>query len=179
MTTSTQTAVFGGGCFWCTEAIFVSLKGVISVMSGYAGGTADRPTYETVCSGATGHAEVIQIVFDPAQISFRDLLEVFFVLHDPTTRDRQGHDVGEQYRSIILYTDDEQQRVAQAYIQELTQAKAFDHPIVTQVVPLTKFYAAEDYHQDYFAKNADKPYCAVVISPKLAKLREKFSTLLK
>ncbi len=179
MTTSTQTAVFGGGCFWCTEAIFASLKGVSSVMPGYAGGTTDHPTYEAVCSGATGHAEVIQITFDPAQISFRDLLEVFFALHDPTTPNRQGHDVGEQYRSIILYADDEQQRVAQTVIQELTGSNVFDRPIVTQVVPLTNFYEAENYHQNYYANNSDKPYCEVVISPKLAKLREKFSARLK
>lgn len=179
MSRTTQIAVFGGGCFWCTEAIFASLRGVISVMPGYAGGETPNPTYEQVCSGTTGHAEVIKIDFDPQQISFGELLEIFFALHDPTTRNRQGADVGEQYRSVILYSDEEQQRVAQAYLEELASAKAFDRPIVTQVVPLTKFYTAEDYHRNYYAANQDAPYCQVVISPKLAKLREKFSRQLK
>lgn len=179
MAQKTETAVLGGGCFWCTEAIFSSLKGVASVMPGFAGGTAEQPTYETVCSGTTGHAEVVKIEFDPAQISFHDLLEVFFALHDPQTRNRQGADVGEQYRSIILSADAAQQRAARAYLRELTESKAFDRPIVTQVVALTKFYPAEGYHRNYYANNADQPYCEVVISPKLAKLREKFAGRLK
>lgn len=179
MPSSSEIAVFGGGCFWCTEAIFTSLKGVSSVIPGYAGGGTPNPTYEQVCGGSTGHAEVIKIVFTPTQISFRDLLEVFFTLHDPTTRNRQGHDVGEQYRSIILTTTAEQERVAQAYRKELAEAKTFDRPIVTQVEMLTTFYPAEDYHKNYYAKNADQPYCSVVISPKLAKLREQFAAKLK
>lgn len=179
MPSSSEIAVFGGGCFWCTEAIFSSLKGVSSVIPGYAGGGTPNPTYEQVCGGNTGHAEVIKIVFTPTQISFRDLLEVFFTLHDPTTRNRQGHDVGEQYRSIILTTTAEQERVALAYRKELAEAKTFDRPIVTQVEMLTTFYPAEDYHKNYYAKNADQPYCSVVISPKLAKLREQFAAKLK
>jgi len=172
-------AVFGGGCFWCTEAIFASLKGVSAVTPGYAGGTTDKPTYEDVCSGTTGHAEVVRIEFGPAVISFRDLLEVFFALHDPTTLNRQGNDVGEQYRSLVLYTSEEQQRQAQEYLKQLAAEKTFPRPMVTELEPFSKFYAAEDYHKNYYATNSDTPYCQLVISPKLAKLRQKFSSLVK
>jgi peptide-methionine (S)-S-oxide reductase len=175
----TDIAVFGGGCFWCTEAVFDELKGVISVVSGYAGGSAKNPTYEQVCSGGTGHAEVIRIEFDPTQISFSDLMTVFFATHDPTTLNRQGNDVGTQYRSTILYADEEQKRLAEALIKELNDSKAFGKPVVTTVEPLGEFYAAEDYHQKYYARNPNQPYCQYSIPPKLNKLHKQFSQLLK
>ncbi|MBI2099082.1 peptide-methionine (S)-S-oxide reductase MsrA [Candidatus Uhrbacteria bacterium] len=174
-----ETAVFGGGCFWCTEAIFKMLKGVKSVVPGYAGGTMPDPSYEEVSGGVTGHAEAIKIEFDPQAISFNDLLAVFFGTHDPTTLNRQGNDVGEQYRSIILYTAPEQKKLAEDYIKELNESSEDGKPIVTEVKPLEKFYEAEDYHHDYYEKNKDKPYCQVVINPKLKKAKEKFSALLK
>jgi len=174
-----ETAVFGGGCFWCMEAVFQQIKGVLSVTSGYAGGTRENPNYRAVCDGNTGHAEVIQIEFDPALISYRELLEVFFSTHDPTTPNRQGNDVGEQYRSIILYTSEAQKKAAEAYIKELIAMRVFQNKIVTQLQPLKKFYEAEDYHQDYYNKNPYQPYCQVVINPKLAKLRKKHMKLLK
>lgn len=174
-----ERAVFGGGCFWCIEAIFQQIKGVLSVASGYAGGAMDNPSYRAVCEGDTGHAEVIQIEFDPSVISYRELLEVFFSSHDPTTLNCQGNDVGEQYRSIILYTNEEQKKIAQAYIKELAAEGVFNGLIVTQVGPLEKFYEAEAYHQDYYNQNSYQPYCQVVISPKLAKLRQKHGKWLK
>jgi peptide-methionine (S)-S-oxide reductase len=172
-------AVFGGGCFWCTEAVFDELRGVRSVVSGYAGGTTKNPTYEQVCSGSTGHVEVIKIEFDPEEISFRDLLTVFFATHDPTTLNRQGNDVGTQYRSSILYADDEQKRQAAAFVMELEDAKTFRNPIVTTLEPLTEFYPAEDYHQKLYATNPYQPYCQYSIPPKLNKLQKQFSQLLK
>jgi len=172
-------AVFGGGCFWCTEAVFDELRGVQSVVSGYAGGTSKNPTYEQVCSGRTGHAEVIKIEFDPQQISFRDLLTVFFATHDPTTLNRQGNDVGTQYRSVVLYANDEQKREAGSFIKELEHSNTFASPIVTTLEPLTDFYPAENYHQKYYANNPYQPYCQYMIPPKLDKLHKKFNELLK
>ena len=174
-----ETAIFGGGCFWCTEAVFQNLKGVESVTSGYAGGAGSSPSYEDVSTGQTGHAEVIQVEFDPGMISYEQLLEVFFASHDPTTPDQQGGDVGPQYRSIIFYTSDQQKKSADKYINDLEASGTFDAPIVTEIKPLDKFFEAEGYHQQYFQNNPDKPYCQVVINPKLAKMRQKFSKLLK
>lgn len=173
---NTHTAVFGGGCFWCTEALFNELKGVVSVMPGYAGGTKSDPTYEEVCSGTTGHAEVIKIEFDPEQIKYSDLLTVFFATHDPTTPNQQGNDVGTQYRSVVLYTSEDQKVIAENFISNLNVDGA---KVVTQIQPLNKFWPAEDYHVRYYEKNIDQPYCQVVISPKMDKLREKFNALLK
>ncbi len=174
-----EMAVFGGGCFWCTEAVFDELRGVRSVVSGYAGGATKNPTYEQVCSGQTGHAEVIKVEFDPTEISFRDLMTVFFATHDPTTLNRQGNDAGTQYRSVILYTDDEQKRQAAAFIRELDDAKTFRNPVVTTLEPLAEFYPAEDYHQKFFANNPFQSYCQYTIPPKLNKLHKQFSELLK
>ncbi len=174
-----QTAVFGGGCFWCTEAVFLRLKGVITVTSGYAGGSSEHPTYESVSMGNTGHAEAIQIEFDPAQISYQDLLDVFFHTHDPTTLNRQGNDSGTQYRSVILYQNEDQKQAAENSIARLTAEHAFDQPIVTEVKALDKFYSAEAYHQQYYDNNQYQPYCQIVISPKLQKFEEKFKHLLK
>ena len=168
-------ATFGGGCFWCTEAVFSDVKGVLSVSSGYAGGSVPNPSYELVCSDTTGHAEVVQLEFDEGVISYEDLLEIFFMTHDPTTRDRQGADYGSQYRSIILYHDEEQRKAAELLVSRLNREHVFDDPIVTEIVPLKSFYRAEEYHQDYFKKNPDKPYCRIVISPKLGKFRKKFA----
>ena len=177
MTEKNEIVVLGGGCFWCTEAIFKMLKGVVSVVPGYAGGTTENPNYDKVCMGNTGHAEVIQVEFNPAVIPFKDLLDVFFYLHDPTTLNRQGADRGTAYRSIILYTSEEQRLEAEGLIRDLVGE--FKDPIVTEIKPLDKFYEAEDYHKDYFARNIEQPYCEVVISPKLSKLREKYSGRLK
>ena len=174
-----ESAVFGGGCFWCTEAIFAGLKGVIKVTPGYAGGVTAGPTYQQVCGGATGHAEVIKIDYDPSLISYDALLDVFFHTHDPTTLDRQGYDVGDQYRSIILYISSEQKEAAERYIDDLGASGEFGRPIVTQVKPLTEFYETEGYHQSYYAENDARPYCRMVITPKLAKLRAKYGDLLK
>ncbi len=174
-----QVAVFGGGCFWCTEAIFDELQGVVLVVPGYAGGNSRNPTYEQVCTGRTGHAEVIRIEFDPSQIAFNDLLTVFFATHDPTTLDRQGGDVGPQYRSVVFYADEEQKRQAESFIKQLNDSKSYDKPIVTTLEPLTEFYAAEDYHQKFYARNPYQPYCQLTIPPKLAKLHKRFITLLK
>ncbi len=174
-----QRATFGGGCFWCTEAVFVELRGVHTVESGYAGGQVPNPSYDAVCSGRTGHAEVIQVTYDPAIVSYRDLLEIFFATHDPTTLNRQGGDSGTQYRSVVFYHDDAQKREAESVIAELTARHAFDARIVTEVAPLTTFYAAESYHQDYYARNGRQPYCQVVIAPKLAKFRQKYAALRK
>jgi peptide-methionine (S)-S-oxide reductase len=174
-----EVAVFGGGCFWCTEAVFDELRGVISVVSGYAGGRTKNPTYEQVCSGGTGHAEVIRIEFNPTQISFRDLMTVFFATHDPTTLNRQSNDVGTQYRSAIFYADEEQKREAEAFIKELNDSKAFGKSVVTTLEPCGEFYEAEDYHQKYYANNPYQPYCQYMIPPKLNKLHKQFSALLK
>ncbi len=175
----TETAYLGGGCFWCVEAAVKQLKGVESVRSGYMGGRVANPTYQQVCSGKTGHVEVAEITFDPAVISYSDLLHVFFTLHDPTTLNRQGNDVGEQYRSVIFYRDEAQRKTAQEVIDELTRDKTFANPIVTTVEPASTFYAAEDYHQDYFANNPRQPYCMFVVSPKVQKIREKYANRLK
>ncbi|MFZ2360540.1 MAG: peptide-methionine (S)-S-oxide reductase MsrA [Anaerolineae bacterium] len=177
--TNREAATLAGGCFWCLEAIFDDLRGVDDVVSGYSGGFVLNPTYRQVCDGRTGHAEVVQISFDPAVISFRELLEVFFAIHDPTTLNRQGADVGPQYRSAIFYHSPEQKATAQAVIAELNAAKVFDKPIVTEVTGVTKFYAAEDYHQEYYVNNTSQPYCRMVISPKVAKLRKNFAAKLK
>jgi peptide-methionine (S)-S-oxide reductase len=168
---TTATATFGGGCFWCLEAGFDLLRGIQDVESGYAGGHAGSPTYEEVCTGTTGHAEVIRVTYDPTVIAYRDLLEVFFSMHDPTTPDRQGNDVGPQYRSIILHESDQQKREAEEFIDRLTRESVWGRPIVTQVVPLEVFYPAEEYHRDYFARNSQQPYCQAVIAPKVAKMR--------
>jgi peptide-methionine (S)-S-oxide reductase len=174
-----QIAVFGGGCFWCTEAVFEELKGVGAVMPGYAGGTVKDPTYDQVSSGETGHAEVTRVEYDPSQISYHDLLTVFFATHDPTTLNRQGNDVGTQYRSAIFYTTAEQKIEAEQFIKELTSQDPAGHPIVTEVMPLTVFYEAEDYHQQYFKLNASAGYCQVIIEPKVEKLQKQFAELLK
>ena len=173
------TATFAGGCYWCTEAVYAELKGVKSVTSGYIGGAVPNPTYKDVCTGQTGHAEAIQIEYDPAVVSFQKLLEVFFATHDPTTLNRQGADVGTQYRSGIFYHDDEQKRVAEEVIMKLNQARVFPGPIVTEVTKATIFYPAEDYHQDYFAKNPYQPYCQAAAAPKVAKVRKVFKDLVK
>ena len=179
MTAQQSIATLAGGCFWCTEAIFKNLKGVISVMPGYAGGTAEKPTYEQVSSGKTGHAEAIQIEFDPTVIPFERILDVFFATHDPTTINRQGNDVGENYRSVVFYHDAAQKRNIEQAIAQLTNDKIFDTPIVTQVVPFTSFFPAEHFHRNYYERNRTSPYCVFVIDPKLAKLREKFAPYLK
>jgi len=169
-----EVATLGGGCFWCLDSIYRQIKGVESVVSGYAGGTKPNPSYREVCGGNTGHAEVVQITFDPSQIAYRDLLDVFFTIHDPTTQDRQGGDIGPQYRSIILTHSDAQERIARQTIADVTAEGIWDDPIVTQIEPLTTFYPAEAYHQDYFANNPNQPYCQVVIAPKVAKFRRKY-----
>jgi len=174
-----EVATLGGGCFWCLEAVFKDLKGVDSVVSGYAGGEVDNPTYEQVCGGRTGHAEVVQITYDPAVVSFRDLLDVFFTIHDPTTRDRQGADVGPQYRSIILHHGPEQKAEAERAIAELGPQGIWRAPIVTEVVPLDTFYRGEDYHDDYYARNPNQRYCQVVIAPKVGKFRTQYLERLK
>jgi peptide-methionine (S)-S-oxide reductase len=166
-----ESATLGGGCFWCLEAVFAELDGVHRVESGYAGGHVDNPAYRDVCAGTTGHAEVVQVDFDPARISYEDVLDVFFTIHDPTTKDRQGADVGPQYRSAIFHHSDEQRRAAEAKIAELQDAGVWKH-IVTEVAPLEKFWPAEAYHRDYYRRNPDQAYCRVVIAPKLAKLRK-------
>jgi peptide-methionine (S)-S-oxide reductase len=173
----TETATLAGGCFWCTEAGFLALKGVEKVVSGYMGGPLEHPTYEQVCSGKTGHAEVVQIQFDPSVITFRALLEVFFTVHDPTTLNRQGNDAGTQYRSAIFWHTAEQKAEAEAAIAEL--AGAFDSPIVTEITQASTFWPAEDYHQDYFANNPRQPYCQFVVAPKVVKVRTKFAERLK
>lgn len=179
MPAQTEQATFGSGCFWCTEAIFTRLNGVSSVLPGYTGGTVPNPTSEQVYSGRTGHAEVAQLTFDPGVISYEQLVEIFFATHDPTTRNRQDNDVGEQYRSAIFYNSDEQRVTAEGAKTKLEQDKVFDDPIVTEITKLTDFYPAENYHRDFFARNPDQPYCQVVISPKVAKFREQYNSLLK
>jgi peptide-methionine (S)-S-oxide reductase len=175
-----RTTVLAGGCFWCVEAVYRQLDGVSAVTNGYAGGTADSADYESVCSGTTDHAEAVEVRFDPAKISFGQILRVFFsIAHDPTTRDRQGPDVGRQYRSVIFYADGEQRRVAEAYIKQLDAAKVFDHPIVTEVVQLDRFYAAEEYHQDYAARNPLQPYILFNARPKVDKVRKFYKDRVK
>ena len=174
-----ESATLAGGCFWCIEAVFVKIIGVEKVVSGYAGGAAENPTYRQVCTGATGHAEVIQVTFDPSKITYKEILELFFAFHDPTTRDRQGADVGTQYRSAIFYHSPEQHAQAIEVITRLNAEGVFNFPIVTEVVPLTQFYPAEDYHQNYFAQNPDQPYCVAAITPKLAKLRKYYAGRMK
>ncbi|MCB0795701.1 MAG: peptide-methionine (S)-S-oxide reductase MsrA [Flavobacteriales bacterium] len=174
-----ETAVLGAGCFWCVEAVFSELNGVVEVTSGYTGGSTRDPSYKEVCSGSTGHAEVAMIKFDPETISFTELLEVFWQTHDPTTKDRQGADVGTQYRSAIFFTNEEQQRIATELRSELDASGAFDRPIVTEITALGTFYPAEDYHQDYYALNGEQGYCQMVIRPKLEKFRKVFANKLK
>ena len=177
--TEREVATLAGGCFWCLEAVFDQLKGVEKVQSGYAGGTRANPTYEEVCTGSTGHAEVVQVTFDPAAISYRELLEVFFTIHDPTTLDRQGPDSGTQYRSAVYYHSPEQKAVVEQVIEEMEAGHVWDDPIVTQVAPLDVFYPAEEYHRDYFERNPNQGYCRVVIAPKVAKARKLFLEKLK
>ncbi|HEY0666669.1 MAG TPA: peptide-methionine (S)-S-oxide reductase MsrA [Sphingobacteriaceae bacterium] len=174
-----QNATFGGGCFWCTEAVFQNLKGVTKVISGYMGGKTNNPTYEDICTGDTGHAEIIQIEYNEEEISFNDLLLVFFKTHDPTTLNRQGNDVGTQYRSVIFYHNQEQKKQAEDMIDNLTKDMVFDRPIVTEVTPVSEFFQAEDYHQNYYNTNPYKGYCALVIQPKLAKFTEQFKEKLR
>ena len=174
-----QLATLGGGCFWCVEAVFDELKGIEKVESGYAGGKVKHPTYREVCSGLTGHAEVTQIIFDPQVIAYKELLEIFFTVHNPTTLNRQGADVGTQYRSVIFYHDEEQKQIAEQVIREIDAAKIWDLPIVTEVAPFTEFYKAEGYHQDYYANNPGNPYCQVVIAPKVVQFRKKFKAKLR
>lgn len=174
-----ETATLGAGCFWCVEAVFDDLKGVTDVVSGYSGGHTENPTYQEVCSETTGHAEVVQIKFDPEALSFADLLRVFFSVHDPTTLNRQGNDIGSSYRSAIFYHSDEQKQTAEEIIKEVTEAGIYDNKIVTEVTAFTNFYPAEDYHQEYFANNPNQPYCAAVVAPKVAKFRKNFVDRLK
>jgi peptide-methionine (S)-S-oxide reductase len=174
-----ELATLAGGCFWCLEAVFEQLRGVTKVASGYAGGQVPNPNYAAVCSGTTGHAEVLQIAFDPAVITFRDLLDVFFTIHDPTTLNRQGGDEGTQYRSAIFHHTPEQKAEAERAVKELEEARVWDDSIVTEIVPFTVFYPAENYHQEYYRRNANQPYCRAVIAPKVAKLRSKYLDKLK
>lgn len=174
-----ETVVLGGGCFWCLEAVYERMQGVLSVESGYMGGRTPNPTYHDVCSGATGHAEVVKVTFDPAVTSYREILKVFFTIHDPTTPNRQGNDVGTQYRSVIFYGSGEQKQAAAEIIQEINAAGIWDDPIVTEIAPASTFYRAEDYHQEYFRNNSRQPYCTVVVAPKVRKFREKFADKLK
>ena len=174
-----ETATLGAGCFWCVEAVFDDLKGVESVESGYSGGHTKNPTYKEVCSETTGHAEVVNVNFDPNEISFKEVLQVFFTVHDPTTLNRQGNDVGSSYRSAIFYHDENQKRIAEEVIKEVTAEGVYDDPIVTEVTKFDKFYIAENYHQEYFANNPNQPYCAAVVAPKVAKFRQKFLDRLK
>jgi peptide-methionine (S)-S-oxide reductase len=174
-----ETATLAAGCFWCVEAVFDDLVGVEDVVSGYSGGHKENPTYQEVCSETTGHAEVVQIRFDPEQLSFADLLRVYFTVHDPTTLNRQGNDIGSSYRSAIFYHSPEQKTAAEEVIKEISTAAIYDNPIVTEVAPFDKFWPAEDYHQEYFANNPNQPYCAAVVAPKVAKFRQKFADRLK
>ncbi len=175
MTEQLERATFGGGCFWCVEAALKPLDGVERVTSGYAGGHAEDPSYNEVCRGSTGHAEVVQVAYDPEEISYPDLLEVFFTIHDPTTEDREGPDVGSQYRSIVLYHDDEQREIVEAFVVELEESGAYDDSIVTEIEPLEEFYEAEEHHQDYFEKNPQDAYCRMHAAPKVEKVRERFT----
>ena len=174
-----ETATLAAGCFWCVEAVFDDLVGVEDVVSGYSGGHTENPTYQQVCSETTGHAEVVQIRFDPSQLTFKELLQVYFTVHDPTQLNRQGNDIGSSYRSAIFYHSDEQKRVAEEVIAEITAEAIYDKPIVTEVTAFGKFWPAENYHQEYFANNPNQPYCAAVVAPKVAKFRQKFTSRLK
>lgn len=174
MSETTTTAVLAGGCFWCLEAVFDGLRGVNAVRSGYAGGHVADPSYEDVCTGRTGHAEVVAVDFDPAEVSYADLLRVYFTMHDPTTKDRQGNDVGSQYRSAIFYRGDDQRATAESVMREVSAAGIYDAPLVTELRPLEAFYPAEAYHDEYFRRNPYQPYCQVVVAPKVAKARQKF-----
>jgi peptide-methionine (S)-S-oxide reductase len=174
-----ETATLGGGCFWCLEAVYDLVEGVTDVVSGYSGGTRPNPTYEQVCTGQTGHAEVVRVTFDPSVISFREVLDIFFSIHDPTTLNRQGADVGTQYRSVIFYHNEAQKQVAGEVIEQLAASGEYRNPIVTQLLPLDTFYEAEDYHQEYFAQHSRQPYCRAVISPKVAKFQKNYADKLK
>ena len=174
-----QLATFGSGCFWCTEAIFLDVKGVLKVQSGYSGGTVKNPSYEEVCTGRTGHAEVIQLTYDPAVISYEELLEIFWHTHDPTTLNRQGNDVGTQYRSVIFFHDETQKNLGEHYKQKLNEEGVYNNPVVTEITPFESFYVAEDYHQNYYSLNGNAPYCTFVIQPKLEKFRKVFAEKLK
>jgi peptide-methionine (S)-S-oxide reductase len=174
-----ETATLGGGCFWCLEAVYDEMDGVLSVESGYMGGQKENPTYKEVCGGRTGHAEVVQVTFDAERISYGDILDVFFAIHDPTTRDRQGNDTGPQYRSVIFYHSEEQRKTAQEKVRELDAEKIWRAPLVTEVQPATAFWRAEDYHQNYFRDNPNQPYCTLVVDPKVQKFRKKFTGRLK
>jgi peptide-methionine (S)-S-oxide reductase len=174
-----ETATLAGGCFWCLEAVFDNLQGVLDVVSGYSGGHVPDPTYSEVTTGRTGHAEVVQVTFDPTVISFAEILEVFFTIHDPTTLNRQGADVGTQYRSAVFYHSPEQKATVEQVVKDLEKQRVWDNPIVTQVVPFEVFYPAEDYHQEYYANNPRQPYCQVVVAPKVAKFRKKYADRLK
>jgi peptide-methionine (S)-S-oxide reductase len=171
-----KSAYLGGGCFWCAEAVFLKVRGVLSVTPGYSGGEKEDPAYEEICSGKTGHAEVVKIKYDESRISYENLLEIFFSLHNPTTLNRQGNDVGSQYRSVIFYETEKELAIANKVIDEIDKKGVYDDPIVTQVVPLEKFFEAEDYHQNYFAKNPEEAYCQAIIAPKVAKFRDKYSS---
>ena len=175
----TQTAILGGGCFWCVEAALQQLEGVLKVESGYMGGRREHPSYEQVCTGVSGHVEVVRVEFDPSVISYGELLEVFFTAHDPTTLNRQGNDTGTQYRSVIFVMNDEQRKEAERVIAELTSKQVFDRPIVTAIEPASAFWKAEDYHQNYFANNSSQPYCVFAVAPKVAKVRAKFASRVK
>ncbi|MEJ7645449.1 MAG: peptide-methionine (S)-S-oxide reductase MsrA [Chryseolinea sp.] len=179
MSEGQQVATFGNGCFWCTEAIFQNVEGVVKVESGYSGGKVKDPTYKEVCSGLTGHAEVLQIIYDPKKITFEELLEVFWETHDPTTLNRQGNDEGTQYRSVVFYHNDEQKQLAETYKKKLDASGAFEGPIVTEITPAAKFYKAEDYHQNYYNLNGNAPYCSFIIRPKLEKFKKVFAEKLK
>lgn len=177
--TGLEQATLGGGCFWCTDAVFKSLRGVVAVEPGYAGGHAERPSYGQVCTGTTGHAEVTRISFDPARLSYEQLLGVYFATHDPTQLNRQGNDIGEQYRSVVFAHDAEQERIAREYVQRLTAEAVFDDPIVTAIEPLTSYWTAEQDHHDFFARNPNQAYCAAVVAPKVARFRQRFADLLQ
>lgn len=179
MNNESQVATFGAGCFWCTEAVFLNVKGVSKVVSGYEGGKVKNPSYREVCTGETGHAEVTQITFDPAKVSFEELLEVFWNTHDPTTLNKQGADEGTQYRSVVFYHNDEQKKVAEAYKKQLEASHVYKNPIVTEISPASTFYAAEDYHQNYFELNPNQGYCQYVIRPKVEKFKKQFASKLK
>lgn len=179
MSTAVHTAILAGGCFWCLEAVYDRMHGVQAVTSGYMGGQTEQPSYEAVCSGQTGHAEVVRIEYDPAVVSYREILEVFFAIHDPTQLNRQGNDIGTQYRSAIFWLDDSQRQEAERMIAELTRSGSFDKPIVTEVTPAGTFWPAEDYHRDYFERHPNQPYCLFVVAPKVAKFRSKFAALHK
>lgn len=179
MSQNLEVATLGGGCFWCLEAVFDELEGVVEVVSGYSGGHLANPSYQEVCGQQTGHAEVVQITFDPRVISYREILEIFFTIHDPTTPNRQGNDLGPQYRSVIFYHSREQKALAQEVMHALTQARVWDNPIVTELTAFDRFYPAEDYHQEYFRRNPSQPYCAIVVGPKVAKFRKQYSGRLK